>query len=228
MSRGGRAGGEAAWGSGRRGERVGVAGRVTRLPDGVYGYPVRVSPIWLVCAVLLGGAAFFSAGVARKRAAATPALAVKTGDLVTLVAVVDGDSIVVKNAQGSAIQVRILGIKSFDARSGQDGYDQVGTQAATTLHAMLDNEPFRVVLGDPPRDANGRTLATLLLHDKDVGLELIQRGLALTYTPYSFPAIQTYLRAQNEARVAKIGLWASPTMVERVDKLIRSWSEQAP
>lgn len=187
-----------------------------------------ISPVWIVCVAMLGASALFSVGVQKKKATLSTSAPLKTGDLVTLAAIVDGDSLVVKNADGFPLQLRILGIKSFEARRGQDEEDRIGKQAVDTLSALLQGTSVRVILGSPAKDNRDRYLATLLLHDSDVGLELVKRGLALVYTPYPFPAMPVYLQAQSEARENRIGLWASEVMVERSNRLMLEWTERAP
>lgn len=185
-----------------------------------------VSPVFLLCAVLLSASVFFGVGAERKRGnLSLQSAGIKTGDTVRLAAIVDGDSLVVKTSDGAPVQIRILGIKSFDAGTGQDEYDRVGRQAVDTIRSTIQADPLRVVLGDPPKDSHNRYLATLLLHDRDVGLELVRLGLALTYTAFPFPAMQTYLQAQRQARKERVGLWASDVMTERADQLMRRWAE---
>ena len=70
---------------------------------------------WAILCVLLGASVFFGVEGQRARGEIAKAgVSVQTGELVTLVSVTDGDSIVVKNPGGDQVGVRVLGVKALE------------------------------------------------------------------------------------------------------------------
>lgn len=179
---------------------------------------------WGLVTVLFGAAAAFAVGAERQRRELRVAEAeLQTGDLVSLDRVVDGDSVVVTNGDGQSVPVRILGIKSFRPEPEGDASARIGKEAISTLTNLTTNQKLRVQLGEPPKDVHGRTLATLYVSGEDLGMELVERGLALVYTVHPFPGMSTYLQQQHAARAEHRGLWADAELGKRADVLVREW-----
>ena len=187
------------------------------------------SIFWLLVAVLLGASAFYGTGVWRFNAATQSRDAVlASGDVVRLVSVLDGDTLVVsKEGQGNTT-VRLLGIKTFESKHGKDEAALHGRAAEEAVKRLAGDEPLRVLLNTPPKDRSGRTLASLYAGGEDLGFALVGRGHALVYTVYPFPNMQSYLQAQRGAREQRLGLWADPAVIERAEALIRDWGKAAP
>ena len=183
---------------------------------------------WVLVFGLLGASVFFGRGVAMRAAEikSAPEASLVSGEIVSLAAVVDGDSVVVRRADGETAQVRILGIKAFPAE-GKDAPERFGKAAAAALGRALEGKPARVLLHTTPKDRHGRFLASLYVDDRDVGLGLVEKGLALVYTVHPFPAMSLYLREQDAARAERRGLWGEATAAERADSLARAWRRQA-
>jgi hypothetical protein len=109
-----------------------------------------VTALWVGVGVLLGASTFMGVRIEQRRAEARRASAtVETGDLVSLASVVDGDSVVVTNADGSPVVVRILGIKALDG-AGKDALAVHGQAAQSALREKLADKPIRVLVGAPP------------------------------------------------------------------------------
>jgi len=184
---------------------------------------------WTILLALLGASAFF--GVQGERARASiqkPGARLETGELVTLSSVTDGDSVIVKNAVGDDVVVRIIGVKSLEGSTQRDAFAAYATEATNALRRHLENKSARIMLGVPPRDKHGRTLATLFVDDHDVGLALVSEGALLVYTAYPFPEIQRYLDAQSRAKGERKGLWADPAASARAELLLGMWRKEAP
>lgn len=183
---------------------------------------------WAVSAVLLAASAFYGVQAARFKSITAPSAKLETGDVVRIAKVVDGDAVLVeKDGEGAAL-VRILGIKTFESKIERDPAAVFGRAAEESLRRIADGRPLRVLVHAPAKDRQGRTLATLVADDQDVGLMLLGQGLALVFSPHAFPAMPLYLREQSAARAAKRGLWADPEVAERADALVRSWQRAAP
>lgn len=180
---------------------------------------------WGLVTVLLGATLVFYKGAAELRAQERAAeVVLKTGDLVRVAEIVDGDSLVVTDANGAKVGVRVLGIKTFNTKPERDAATRFGREAVAAVQELTKDEPVRVLVHTTEKDKNGRTLATLFVADEDLGLTLIKRGLALNYTAYPVPQTPMYQAAQEEAKSAKKGLWADAEVAARAVQMAREWS----
>lgn len=152
---------------------------------------------------------------------------IENGSIVRLVRVVDGDTVLVEEEGQKPAHVRILGIKSFDAKIEKDVVSPYGKAAFEALERACLNRPLRIMLQSGAKDKFGRYIATIYADDHDVGLGMIEQGLVMVYTVYPFPAMTMYLQAQDTARKAKRGLWANSEASERAAALIKEWQRQA-
>ena len=184
---------------------------------------------WTLVATLLGAAAFYGQQVWQFQAAQQQReVALASGDVVVLKTVVDGDTVIVAKDGGGLATVRLLGIKTFEAKVAKDDTAVHGRAAEDALRRLAADQPLRVLLNSPPKDRHGRTLATLYVGGEDIAMNLVARGHALAYTVYPFAQMSAYLQAQGAARAQRLGLWADPAVVERADGLIREWARAAP
>jgi micrococcal nuclease len=182
---------------------------------------------WAAIIVLFGAAAFFTLSVRLEMRQVQGSRAmIESGTIVTLTKVIDGDSVLVtQEGQGSA-PVRILGIKSFDAKIEKDVVTPYGQAAVQSLERILSDRPIRVLLNATAKDRHGRYIATLYVDDQDVGLRLIKEGLVLVYTVYPFPAMSLYLEQQDLARANRRGLWGNNDVADRALALAKAWQRQ--
>lgn len=119
--------------------------------------------------------------------------------------VVDGDTLIV-TTESDQLRVRIRGI---DAPEKDQPY---GTEARKALNAMVIGRS--VMLITDGKDKYGRVLASVATGETDIGLQLLEKGLAWAYTGIlgtEMPAQwkQAYKTAEAEARIAGIGLWTT-------------------
>jgi micrococcal nuclease len=183
---------------------------------------------WSLVAVLLGASLFFAQGAEAQRSLAKAAEAtLETGDLVKVIQVVDGDSLVAENEGGAKVGIRILGIKALARTPERDPAARFGRDAVAAVEKLVKEEPVRVLVHSQGKDRHGRTLATLFVGDEDVGLALVKQGLALAYTVYPVPTMQLYLDAQDDAQAAERGLWADAEIATRARQMSREWSRAA-
>lgn len=183
---------------------------------------------WGSIALLLGTSLFYGLSAESVRRSVLKSEGkIDNGGIVTLVRVIDGDTVtVVQEGQKPAV-IRILGIKAFDAGIEKDVVAPYGQAAVETLNRLMANQPVRVLLHNPPKDRYGRYLAALYVDDQDLGLRLIKEGLALVYTAYPFPAISFYLQEQELARAGRRGLWANMEVTSRAMALLREWQRRS-
>ncbi len=182
---------------------------------------------WSLVLGLCGATAFFVTGIYAQQSTQLPRDArLDSGDLVELVKVIDGDTVIVsKDGQGQAT-VRLLGIKTLESKHGKDEAAVYGRAAEDALKRIVGDRPLRVLLNTPPRDRHGRTLATLYAGEQDIGMALVSQGHALVYSVYPFASMPVYLQAQVQARVKNLGLWANPDVSARAEALIHTWARQ--
>ncbi len=122
--------------------------------------------------------------------------------------------------------VRILGIKSFDAKIEKDVVSPYGRAAFEALERTLGNKPLRMMLHNGAKDRFGRYIATVYADEHDVALNMIEQGLVIAYTVYPFPAMTVYLQAQDAAKKMRRGLWANSEASERAIALIKESQRQ--
>jgi micrococcal nuclease len=183
---------------------------------------------WTIVLVLTAASFYFGVRAESVRRSVQHAqAAVQNGDLVSFKQVLDADTVLLANGEGDPVTVRVIGIKSFDLAK-HDSTGDIARRANDAMKRALEGKPIRIMLGTPPKDKSGRTLATLFVDDQDVGEQLIREGLVLVYTPFPFPTMTEYLHEQAKARGERKGLWGDPIAVERADALLAEWRKGAP
>ena len=120
-----------------------------------------------------------------------------------VVAVSDGDSmrVVTTNQQRLVVHVAFV-----DAPERGQPFANLAKQLMSQLVFGKDVE-----LRPHGIDRYGHSIATVFIHGRDAGLELIKAGLAWAYErylPQASPETQAeYSAAETAARVSRIGLW---------------------
>jgi len=182
---------------------------------------------WGTIVVLFGLAAFYAAGVHKELLKGRRAEGkIENGNIVKLVRVVDGDTLVVVQEGEKPASVRILGIRAFDVKVEKDIATSYGQAAIDTLERLMADRPIRVMLHSTPKDRYGRYIAGLYVDNQDLGLKLIREGLVLTYIVYPFPAMSLYLQEQELARAGRKGLWANKDVTARALALMSEWQRR--
>jgi len=179
---------------------------------------------WGCIAVLLGASLFYGVSVEQVRRSVTKSGGkIDSGSIVSLVRVIDGDTVLVAQSDQQPVLVRILGIKAFEASIAKDVAAPYGQATIDTLSRSLKDRPIRVLLHATPKDKHGRYIAMLYVEDQDIGLRLVKDGLVLVYTVYPFPAMSLYLQEQDLARSGRRGFWANDEVTTRALALLNEW-----
>ncbi|MBK9571255.1 MAG: thermonuclease family protein [Rhodoferax sp.] len=182
---------------------------------------------WSLVLGLCGATALFVTGIYAQQATPQQREAkLESGDLVQLVKVIDGDTVVVSKEGQANVTVRLLGIKTLESKHGKDEVAVYGRAAEEALKRLVGDKPLRVLLNTPPRDRHGRTIATLYAGDQDIGIGLISQGHAVVYAVYPFAAMPVYLQAQSAARANSLGLWGDPDVSAKAEAMIKEWVRQ--
>lgn len=119
-----------------------------------------------------------------------------------VVRVLDGDSLIVRQADGEDVEVRLFGI---DAPEYRQPWSKRSTQA---LKRLVGDRLVRLEIRAV--DRYGRSVAVLqrMPDGLDVGREMVRRGQAWVYRRYTDDA--TLVTLEEEARAAGLGLWSMP------------------
>lgn len=120
-----------------------------------------------------------------------------------VVGVTDGDTVTVLDANKVQQKVRLAGIDAPERRQA------FGARARQVLAGFVFKKAVKVDWYK--RDRYGRLIGKVLVDGRDVGLELIEAGLAWHYKAYereqSAADRRDYADAERRARNMRAGLW---------------------
>lgn len=126
------------------------------------------------------------------------------GGSATVVAVQDGDSLVVRLASGREERVRLIGIDAPER--GQGVWAE---RARGFARRQAGGRTVRLELDLETHDRYGRLLAYVWIEDRLLNEELLRAGLARLYTiPPNVRHVDRFVLAQREARRARTGIWS--------------------
>lgn len=190
--------------------------------------------IAIVSGILLAASLFFFVDAQRIRAitnARNPE-AFKSGDIIYVEKVVDGDEILVVDAEDKKSGLRLLGIKSFRPSVSDPLLSEYGKICFQYLKAKCEGKKALIELDPKKVDVRGRLLGQLFLEDRDgkytvdVGLDLVRRGYTVVYTRYDFSMMADYLVAEDESRAQNAGFWSNERIAARAASLQLLWKEK--
>jgi endonuclease YncB( thermonuclease family) len=126
-----------------------------------------------------------------------------------VVAVVDGDTLRVRDSMGKMHRIRLGGI---DAPERAQPYSR---RSARQMQALVLRQNVRV---EPRKtDRYGRTVAKVWRGELDVAMAQVEAGMAWHYKAYEAEQAPVdrlaYAQAEEGARSAKRGLWQDPQPV---------------
>jgi micrococcal nuclease len=205
-------------------------GLFTPLRTGSKLWPILVAILLVavVLAVVLGsllapadeqagtGDTVQSGGTAGSGAAGTPNGAsgesgeegAPAGVAVTLVEVVDGDTIWVRMPDGSQEKVRYIGLDAPELPHEDAPGEYLGRDAASHNEALLASGPLRLETDVEPRDEFGRLLAYVWAGDVFVNERMVLDGYAWAHDyPPNLTRQDRLWAAQDRAREMGAGLW---------------------
>ena len=130
---------------------------------------------------------------------------------VTLLRVIDGDTLEVRRSDGERDTVRIIGV---DTPEVSGGTEPLGPAATARLTALLDGAAAIFLEADrTERDRFDRLLRYLWIRDQSgqhhlVNAVLVAEGLARVWTfPPDERYLDTFTAAQDAAQAARLGVW---------------------
>ncbi len=120
---------------------------------------------------------------------------------VQVIRVSDGDTITVQAADSvEPVRVRLAQI---DAPEKKQSY---GPEAKAALTALLSGHS--VTVNYEKTDRYGRIIGQVTADGVDVNRTLVETGMVWVYRDY--PHTDAYVRAEEQARAAHVGLWSNP------------------
>ncbi len=155
-----------------------------------------------------------------------------TGDVVTILQVIDGDELLIGDSKGNTTKLRMLGIKSFSATLSDPLLSEYGKICFSYLKAIGVGNKARLVQAGKRVDNKGRLLGTLFMEDAtgqytvDMGLDLVAKGYTLVYTEFDFENMQAYLEKQDQARKTKAGFWSNERVSARALSMLLLWEQK--
>ncbi|MBX3289567.1 MAG: thermonuclease family protein [Acidobacteria bacterium] len=121
-----------------------------------------------------------------------------------VVLIPDGDQVAIRTKEGKGYTVRIQGI---DAPEGDQSF---GKKARGKLSDMVLNKDVKVIV--LRRDRNDRYVGSVYHNGQDVGLKMLESGMAWHYRSSSSEQAADvrarYARAELKARNDRKGLWS--------------------
>lgn len=182
----------------------------------------------LLVLLLAGSSLYFTARVASfKRSLHSKPLAatLKSGQTAVVQRILDGDEMSVLVGQEPMI-VRLLGISAPDPTMNDPEMQPAGRQTLLWLENNVQGKQVELVFDELKTDARKRLLSYVQIEGRDLGEDLVERGLALTYTKYPFSRLGAYALAEDGARRARLGIWGDPKVARRAEQLKALWDAE--
>ncbi len=160
----------------------------------------------LILALILAGiAAYNDPSVRASLVKAQPGM-----DVVTHVN--DGDTIIVRQQNGSEETVRLLGVDTPEVKDPRKPIQCFGEAASAHTKAVIPVGSSVRLAPDPDdtdRDKYGRLLRYVYLPDGTLyNAQLIKDGYGFAYTVFPISKLDEFKALEKEARTANRGLWA--------------------
>jgi len=121
-----------------------------------------------------------------------------------VIAVLDGDTVMIVRTSGQSVKVRLADIDAPE-KEQQGGMASKSSLSELVLHKQVS-------LNTQAVDIYGRLVAQLAVDGKSVNEEQVRRGMAWERSNYH--SNKAYIALQNEAQQAKRGLWAGTEIME--------------
>jgi micrococcal nuclease len=127
-----------------------------------------------------------------------------------VVEVVDGDTLKVRDRDGSVETIRLIGIDTPETVHPSKPVECFGKEASARLRELVEGKAVTLAkdtIGDTI-DRYGRYLRYIFLGNEDVNARMVLDGYAYAYIQYPFDFVTLYTEAEHQAREQGRGLWA--------------------
>jgi endonuclease YncB( thermonuclease family) len=178
--------------------------------------------------LLAGSSLYFTVSVVifKRSLNSRPLVAnLKSGQAAVVNRVLDGDELSVLVGK-DPLTVRLLGVSAPDPTMNDPEMQPAGRQTLLYLENNFQGRTVELVFDELKLDPRKRMLCYVHANGKDLGEDLVDRGLALAYTKYPFSRLAAYALAEDGARRARRGIWSDPRLALRADQLKALWESQ--
>jgi micrococcal nuclease len=178
-----------------------------------------------IAAIALLGMLVLSACLSHR--AAPPDARNVAGQSVKVVRVIDGDTIVIRDASGKTEHVRLRGIDAPELAHDDRPADYWSSQATESLRQRVDHRDVILQIdGTETRDRFGRILAFVYVADSDcVNMDLVRDGQVYADRRFTSFMRSQLEQAETEARKKGRGLWKD-VKPEQMPAWRRNWLER--
>ncbi len=147
-------------------------------------------------------------------------------NLVKVIRAVDGDTIEIEGGE----KVRYIGIDTPETVDPRKPVQCFGVEASKKNKELVEGKMVRLEKDVTDRDKYNRLLRYIYVGDTFINLELVKQGFAYSYSyPPDIKYQDQFVKAQQEAREAKRGLWNACSADPRVNpSATPQASSQAP
>lgn len=141
---------------------------------------------------------------------------IKDNALVKVTRVIDGDTIEIEGGE----RVRYIGIDTPETMDPRKPVQCFGVEASNKNKELVEGKMVRLEKDITDRDKYNRLLRYVYVGDIFINLELVKQGFAYSYSyPPDIKYQEQFVKAQQEAREAKRGLWsACPQVSQAAEK----------
>ena len=132
--------------------------------------------------------------------------------LYKVVRIVDGDTYVLEDDNGTKEKIRIIGADTPETKHPKKGKEPFGPEATEFAKKYLSNKVVQLKFEKGKRDRYKRVLAHVYINDVHFNKMLIDSGYAKSsfYAPnYAFKEI--FEASENRAKQSNIGIWGIDT-----------------
>lgn len=132
--------------------------------------------------------------------------------------VADGDSITVRQTDGSQMSVELCGIDAPELAQGKDPRQALAHEAKQKLLKLIAATDNQLMIIPVEKDNQGRTIAEVMVYGKgeaEISLqeELLKDGLAKTRkSGVECPNYLAFEKAQDIAKASKLGVWSQSNL----------------
>ena len=135
-------------------------------------------------------------------------------DMFKVIRVIDGDTIEIEGGE----RVRYIGIDTAETVDPRKPVQCFGMEASAKNKELVEGKTARLEKDITDRDKYNRLLRYVYVDDTFVNLELVKQGFAYSYSyPPDIKYQEQFVKAQQEAREARRGLWnACPATPEPI------------
>ncbi len=127
---------------------------------------------------------------------------------VSLLDVVDGDTIHVRRSDGSLDTIRIIGLDAPETIHSPNGPECYADESSTAMENLVQGPLLELeTASGHDRDKYNRLLRYVLSSKIDIGATMIDKGFAKHLSYFHHPKAQMYDKLEINAKLKRLGLW---------------------